>query len=190
MFLRNIILCLLLAGHVLKMTTVGPGNHHLHDHEGRCEPHGTLLGHIAPGAMFSLWGVCTVLLAWHRHHRSLVVKNASYLTTCHFLTPPHHKSLSGWRKIIKALLIILPLIGMSLEMWNARFGGWPTNLQHTVMYGAFVIHLAVDLLMPSDKFLTPDGINYLTLSTAFFIEAYLFGNHLHGRNNLDRKSVY
>ena len=63
------------------------------------------------------------------------------------------------------------------------------NIQHIMMFGTFALHMAVDLWMPKNLTTNPESFNYLTLCFAFSAEAYLFGNHLHGRTLLDRKSA-
>ena len=110
-----------------------------------------------------------------------------YLTTCHPI--PNHPSMQLWQKMVKWFFFVAPVIGVFGEAITGYMNGaWTydniqNNIQHMMMFGTFAFHMAVELWSPASP--TQEGFNYLTLSFAFACEAYLFGNHLHGRSLLD-----
>ena len=174
---------------------------------------GTPGGHFLPGVLFILWGIWTVLVAWTKYHSSV----QEYRTKCHpvptdkkitrgkrmgriffFVAPVigmlgeaiSGKNLSSTLSIIGDV-IVCPIRSL---LFIGTISGWTyediqNNIQHIVMFGSFALHMGLDLWMPQNTCdtQTRENINYLTLSIAFGSEAYLFGNHLHGRTLLDRK---
>ena len=69
---------------------------------------GTLGGHLLPGVLFIIWGVTTVLVTWHRYHRSVASGGNRYLTTCH----PVPAGPSAGRRLARLFFFAAPVMGM------------------------------------------------------------------------------
>ena len=85
--------------------------HHDHSHSSDHMPvmmMGTLGGHLLPGVLFVIWGVCTVLLSWSRYHRSGFSGQPPYLTTCH----PVPLGQSAAQRLARLFFFIAPVVGM------------------------------------------------------------------------------
>ena len=97
------------------------------------------------------------------------------------------------QRVVKWLFLGAPVFGVFAEAIAGYIdGAWTYdhiqhNIQHMMMFGTFAFHLAVELWSPLSSI--QEGINYITLSFAFACEAYLFGNHLHGRSLLDGQVI-
>ena len=69
---------------------------------------GTLGGHLLPGVLFVIWGVCTVLVSWSRYHKSGFSGQPPYMTTCH----PVPSGPSAGRRLARLFFFIAPVVGM------------------------------------------------------------------------------
>ena len=142
---------------------------------------GSLVGHLLPGCCFITWGLMVILVSWKHYHESLHdPKAARYSTACH----PADKTRHG--TVVKFAFLALAVIGMIGELVTGVYPSWTyddiqNNLQHMTMFGAFALHFTCESWMTTGMF------DYITLVLAFSSEAYLFGNHLHGRTVLDKK---
>jgi hypothetical protein len=124
--------------------------------------HSTFQGHVLPGSMFILWAL---LWAGQRIHRRDDTVSATL----------------EWGALVPILKIVLPLIGVWVEIPGERWGPTATlmSLQHVTMYSAFALTGVVDLL--AHKGLLSPASTYVAFAAAQFNAGFLFWGHaIHG----------
>jgi hypothetical protein len=124
--------------------------------------HSTFEGHVLPGSMFILWAL---LWAGQRVYRR---DNAARATL-------------EWGVLVPILKIVLPLVGVWVEVPGERWGPTATlmSLQHVTMYSAFALTGVVDLL--AHKGLLSAASTFVAFAAAQINAGFLFWGHaIHG----------
>jgi len=140
---------------------------------------GSFGGHVVPGLFFALFGVifcaCITVIdiskTWQR--KAILPSSAGVMTA------------------------ILSFIGIIIELyWPGNAQGllrdpvtnefWSgNNWQHFTMYlNFFILGFMIVFVSRGPAFIT--GIDRLSAALAFFIEGFLFQNHVHGRSEIDK----
>jgi hypothetical protein len=124
--------------------------------------HSTFQGHVLPGSMFILWALLWVGQRLYRRDETV-------------------SATLEWGALVPILKIVLPLIGVWVEIPGERWGPTATlmSLQHVTMYSAFALTGVVDLL--AHRGLLSAASTYVAFAAAQFNAGFLFWGHaIHG----------
>ncbi|MGE0158974.1 MAG: hypothetical protein AB7T31_06135 [Gemmatimonadales bacterium] len=124
--------------------------------------HSTFEGHVLPGSMFILWALIWIAQRLARGDQAA-------------------RASLEWSAVLPVLKIVLPLIGVWVEIPGERWGPTATlmSLQHVTMYSAFALTGVVDLL--AYKKLLPAASTYVAFAVAQTNAGFLFWSHaIHG----------
>ncbi|XP_003418992.1 transmembrane protein 45A [Loxodonta africana] len=148
---------------------------------------GSFRGHALPGSFF-----CFISLWWSMKY---ILKYAckKYKRTCYLGS----KALFHRVEVLEGIIIVgMALSGMTWEqfvpggphltLYDYEEGQWNQLLewQHCTMYFFFGLFGVTNILCYTSCSL-PVSLAKLMMSNAFFVEAFVFYNHTHGRDMLD-----
>ncbi|XP_075398744.1 transmembrane protein 45A-like isoform X3 [Tenrec ecaudatus] len=148
---------------------------------------GSFRGHALPGSFFYFMGL------WWSTKYILKYACKKYKRTCHF----NSKSSFYRTELLEGIIIIsMTLFGMTVEqfvpggphltLYDYKEGHWKqlTSWHHGTMYFFFALSGVTSILCHIYRSL-PGSLYKLMFSIAFFVEAFIFYNHTHGRDMLD-----
>ncbi len=147
---------------------------------------GTFEGHFLDGvafAVFGLWWTANLICGYWR---TVTVSGSVYTSSVTFPCPCLCQSLRSWQTE-GALKIVISIVSAVTEILCAIRNGefvYFGNAQHATMIGFFFLSGVVDLLLHY-KLPLPRDIDYVILTLAFCIEAFLLNFHLHDRTPMD-----
>ena len=119
---------------------------------------------------------------------------SSYTPPVSFVTVVHDEPLFPYDNTIQSVFFLLCSIGGGLGV--VGYGGWTfmdddgnfsaniNNWQHGTMFAFFGVYFTLRLLSQTNLGVEPE-MEKLWHSLSFFVEAFLFIFHLHGRDDLD-----
>lgn len=142
---------------------------------------GTFLGHFLPGVGFFM------LATWWSFHKSFRYWRFR-MTGKPFVNKAAYQGSERF-----PLETVVKMIGLLIHVLSEIITGYDgdhtfvNNSQHITMLCFFFVNSFMDLLK-FYKVPTPPNLDYLSASTAFFMEGFLFSQHLHGRSAVDQQS--
>ncbi|CAF0947710.1 unnamed protein product [Didymodactylos carnosus] len=155
---------------------------------------GTLMGHILPGAFFIIfaiwWGFALAVKYFHvRHPTKKTLKFRSSTTFSCFCCPN-----IPFESYLKLAFISIGILGEAITglkhpyddtLQKRQWRFVEVNAQHITMFFSFGFASFFEILVHSQRYDLPEGIEYVTNILAYAIEGFLFKFHLHGRDEID-----
>jgi len=146
---------------------------------------GTFAGHVLPGILFiafGTWHVVQFIRTYFRNGEKRKFKSNTYFESA--------SCISGKLPCESVLKIVATTIHFTIEVirgyrGNGGFVNWG-NTQHMALITLFWCQ-GIFEVMVHNRINLPPNLNYITSIVAFAFEAYIFSQHLHGREMVDTK---
>lgn len=157
---------------------------------------GTFIGHFANGIFFVLIGIRWMFCAFTSYFRIESSKRKGTFDGNQFkssTTFPFCKTSSNpdaIEAILKIIIVIFGIIGEIFSTIDEGSDGYffnfgVNNAQHIVMNLFFGINGFIEVLQIKKVKFLPPGLDYFSMSLAFFVESVVFHYHTFGRPSLD-----
>jgi hypothetical protein len=158
----------------------------------------TFFGHILPGSFFVLFGVWWSFATSIRFAQAKLKRKdrpVGYRSTvampCVCLPCRPLRRLPT-ESLVKLVFAFIGIVCETYAGWtlydvhlSLRLPGVPAGyMQHITMYASFMLGALVEIRLHYGHDL-PAGLDYACGAIGFFVEAFVFSSHLHGKSALD-----
>ncbi len=147
---------------------------------------GSFQGHFLNGVTFVVFGLWWTVNLICGYQKTVTVSGSVYTSSVTFPCPCLCQRLRSCQiegAVKVATMLVAAVTEMLCGIRNGEFVFFG-NAQHATMMGFFLLSGVVDLLLHY-KLPLPQGIDYVILTLAFCVEAFLFAFHLHDRTPMD-----